>query len=190
MATKVNCECEQCKVCFQKTLAEFNRSNKLGKCHFCSLRCSSRHTYNKLGTPYKFSDMDSKKGTEAARLSKIDEFTPFRYFIRKNASHKHNKIELSLLELKEMWEKQNGICEHTGILLVLPTSIAGFNEDIPPHKRASIDRIDNTKGYTINNIHYVSFMSNMAKNRFSESSVRDFVQDIRDCGEIGETRQT
>lgn len=35
--------CQQCGLDFEKTLSEYNRSNKLGRKHFCSHKCSSEN---------------------------------------------------------------------------------------------------------------------------------------------------
>ena len=179
MISKIQCMCSWCKKKFMKPLSEFNRTVKRGRKHCCSLGCAGLYRNSLWSHKRVFTLEEGTKGVEAARLSKVDEHTPFRYFMRKNSSHHYTKHELTLDIVKEVWEAQNGICDHTGIPLTLPTSVAGFCDNIPPHKRASIDRIDNTKGYIKDNIHFVSYMSNLAKNRFGELNIQEFIQDIR-----------
>lgn len=174
----VKCICSWCKKEFDKSVSEYNRSNKNKQPHFCCLNCSAsnRNTNKKI---------TQKEIDHLKRISKLgvgknrDDYTKFRYFKRINASHKHQKNNLSLQDIKEVWDRQNGICEHTRLQLSLPDSIEGFDESIPPHKRASLDRIDNTKGYTKDNVHFVSFMTNLAKNRFDEKCVLEFIRDLR-----------
>lgn len=172
------CICLWCKKEFDKSISEFNRSTKKKQPHFCSLNCSaSNRNANRELTPKMMKHLNdiSKLGIGKNR----DDYTPFRYFKRVNSSCKHQKNSLTLEEIKEIWDRQNGVCEHTGLQLVLPNTIAGFHDSIPPHKRASLDRIDNTKGYTKDNVHFVSYMTNMAKNRFNEKCVLDFIHAIR-----------
>ena len=174
----VKCICSWCKKEFDKPLSEFKRSTKKNQPHFCSLNCSaSNRNKNRQLTPRMLKQL--REMAEKSVGTNRDDYTPFRYFKRKQTTHKYQKDVLSLEDIKKVWDRQNGICEHTGFVLSLPNSIMGFDDTIPPHKRASLDRIDNTKGYTKDNIHFVSFMSNMAKNRFDEKCVLDFIQAIR-----------
>lgn len=174
----VKCICLWCKNKFDKSVSEYNRSNKKKQPHFCSLACSASHR----NTTRKITPKDIEHLTRISKLGvgkNRDEYTEFRYFKRINATHRHQKNNLSLQDIKDIWDRQNGICKHTGLRLSLPNSIGGFDESIPPHKRASLDRIDNTKGYTKDNVHFVSYMTNLAKNRFDEKCVLDFIRDLR-----------
>lgn len=42
----------------------------------------------------------------------------------------------------------------------------------------SLDRIDNTKGYTEDNIRFISVMANYARNRFTDSQVLSFAKAV------------
>jgi hypothetical protein len=174
----VNCTCAWCKKEFAKSVSEYNRSRKKGKLHFCSLNCSAsnRNTHRTI-TPSLLTKLRNMSSNAVGKNR--DQYTPFRYFKRRNNTHKHTKTNLTLQEIKEVWDRQNGMCRHTGISLMLPDSIMGFDSSVPPHKRASLDRIDNTKGYTKDNVHFVSYMSNLAKNKFDESCVIEFIKAIK-----------
>lgn len=61
-------------------------------------------------------------------------------------------------EVLKIWEKQQGLCYYTGVELeILPKYIT----------TASLDRIDSSKGYTIDNIVFTSKVFNRMKCNFS-----------------------
>lgn len=73
---------------------------------------------------------------------------------------------MTLAYLKEVWEKQNGVCPYTGLDLVLPDSTAGWKEG-PNIRNASLDRRDSSKGYIEGNVQFVAIPINLAKSVFS-----------------------
>jgi len=67
---------------------------------------------------------------------------------------------------------ENGVCEKTNIKLII--------DDSTYHPYApSIDRIDNNKGYTNDNIQVTCMIYNFCKNKFSEEQVNEFFKDMR-----------
>ena len=77
--------------------------------------------------------------------------------------------------LKEIWDSQQGICPLTGWKLELPTQSKQYRLHI---KTASLDRIDNSKGYILGNVRFVSVMFNFARNNFSDEDVIEFAQAV------------
>ena len=70
--------------------------------------------------------------------------------------------------MKQIWDKQNGICPYLNIKLVL----SGYSKiEKNPIYSASIDRIDSTKGYTKDNIQWVSRSMNLMKNTMTSEQV-------------------
>lgn len=67
-------------------------------------------------------------------------------------------------------ERQKGICPYTGWILELPH----HRNKIRNPKIASLDRIDSSKGYVIENLQFVSMMANFAKNNFTEDEMQYF----------------
>ena len=66
---------------------------------------------------------------------------------------------------KDMWErflKQNNKCAISGVIIVLPTDYHRLNYT------ASLDRIDSTKGYTLDNIQWVHKIINFMKGNLPE----------------------
>ena len=88
---------------------------------------------------------------------------------RKNSKYKRKIDEsynLTFDEKKNLWETQKGLCALTGIPM---THISGKGNVM---SNASIDRINSSKGYEINNVQLVMWCVNRAK---GEMSTTDFV---------------
>jgi len=79
-------------------------------------------------------------------------------------SRKHLKLE----QLNQLYVKQKGKCALTGYEL---TAIRG-KENFPTN--VSIDRIDNSKGYTIDNIQLVCRKANTMKGEETQSELLDW----------------
>lgn len=69
--------------------------------------------------------------------------------------------EITLIDLKEIYDSQNGKCVYTGIEL----NILGFKKS---ESNASIDRRNSNFGYTKENTQWVYKPLNIMKNNFSE----------------------
>lgn len=164
-------KCNGCQKDFEKTLSEYNRNEKKGKNHWCSLSCQARYS---IKNPKGFSK-NLKKGREK------DEYSTFRYFhklIRQRHKEKmHPETDVTLEFLKQLWEKQNGICPITGWSMILPESTRGFSTMINPRK-ASLDRIEPHKPYMQNNIRYISFIANMCKHEFCDADILAFAEAV------------
>lgn len=115
-----------------------------------------------------------------------DEFSPFRYHLRNikrhaRQTHSRNRvspreISITLEDLKNQWDKQKGLCPLTGWRMINPITI----NRVPPlsPRRASVDRIDSSKGYTKENIRFVCWMVQMAKHSFTDKEVIKFCQAV------------
>lgn len=79
--------------------------------------------------------------------------------------------------LRQLWEYQKGTCPYTGWELMLPDNSNGWRDGNNP-KSASLDRIDNSKGYIQGNVRFVAVIVNYARNGFSESSVFEFARAV------------
>lgn len=151
----ISIECDHCKTEFEKPISEYNRNISKGFKNYCSRSCSGKSVVNvnRLMQYQKINDISKYSH------NKIDEFTGFRYYLR-NAKKRYKDFDLTLEDLKNQWDKQNGICPYTKFNLLL------FHHNIknPYHLRASLDRIDSSKGYTKDNIEFVSLPINYLKN--------------------------
>ncbi len=168
MRKKIELICPHCEKVYKKDLSEYNRNEKLVRKSYCSLSCSSlaNKTSENL-TPYY--DIDKHSNNRA------DEFTPFRYTMKnlKKRSKKENK--LSLQDLKDLWEKQNGVCPYSGVSMVLPTH---SNTTVPHDVAASLDRINSSLGYQVGNVQFVVRAINLMKNTMTHEQTVQFLQTI------------
>jgi hypothetical protein len=160
---------------------------RLGRKVFCSLHC-----FGKINA--KLHPM--KNPNRVPPVKTTDALSPFRHYhktlrsrikwyrkIKKGRFILFNKdprrqLMVTVEDLKNQWDKQKGICPYTGILLKIPRSAYGW-EKIPKNfLRASIDRIDSSKGYTKDNIQFISLMANYAKHEFDDSELIKFCQAV------------
>lgn len=113
-----------------------------------------------------------------------DEYTEFREHLRRiNSRCKRNKIytNVSLQDLKDIWEAQDGVCPYTSIKLKNPSwNRKRDSLEIPKHERASIDRINPELGYVRGNIQFVSMLINFAKWSLTDKEMHDFIRIIRE----------
>lgn len=140
-----------------------------------TLKCQS------CGKEFERFPSDIKRGwgkycSRSCRSGK-DEFSPFRWFyqrITKSAERTGIPVEIDLQDLKTQWDQQKGICPFTGWEMEnLPTSDWRNSIRLSP-RRASLDRIDSTQGYTKENIQWVCRIANYAKNGWDDQTLIDF----------------
>lgn len=170
----VICENPQCGKEFTKPLAEFKRSEKLGRQHFCCLSCYGK-CKGVAQLEGKRTTAHLKKGTEK------DEFSPFRHplkIIRKSVKQRKINSSVTLQDLKQIWDEQGGICPYTGWELVLLPCTTDYQSLPLTTNRASVDRIDSAKGYSLDNIQFVAVMANLAKHCFRETELLEFCQAV------------
>lgn len=170
---KVELECEFCHEIFTRLKAEHTRNQKYGRRIFCSLSCSAKQ--HNLDNP-RPGDVKNFKGIQGVPL---DEYSPFRKYLN-SARRRPKDVDITLQDLKAQWNSQKGICPFTGWKLELPHSSQGFKDSSPMKYRASIDRIDSSKGYVKNNIQFITQMANLAKNNFTEEEVIEFCKAVSD----------
>ncbi len=170
----VMCENPHCGKEFTKPLAEFKRSEKLGRQHFCCLSCYGQ-CKGVAQLEGKRTTAHLKKGTEK------DEFSPFRHplkIIRKSVKQRKIEASVTLQDVKLIWDQQGGICPYTGWDLVLFPCTTDYQSLPLTTNRASVDRIDSSKGYSLDNIQFVAVMANFAKNLFTETQLLEFCQAV------------
>jgi hypothetical protein len=108
-----------------------------------------------------------------------DEFSPFRNCFKKTRRHAlrdGKDFDLTLQDLKNCWDAQDGICPYTGWKIKLPEH-TGIKFPVSPDS-ASLDRFDNSKGYSRGNIQFISLIANYAKNQFSAQELIDFCKAV------------
>lgn len=172
----ITIKCDFCGKEFQKPLTEYNRCQKLGRNSYCSRECASKGaTLKRQSKPHKLASDKLLEHLKHICGNKRDAYTPFRYSLR-SAKRRFKDVNITLDDLKEVWEKQNGICPYTGIKLILPED-SNVNQ-IDFFHRASLDRIDSTKGYIKGNIQFISTPINLMKQSQTDLDVKHFLKEI------------
>lgn len=171
-----DCICEKCGKTFQRRTTEHTRNLKLGRRVFCSGRCSSATTIRE--------NMGDSFGScqNSSHLSKYkrkgDEFTPFRYCLKtiKGRPRGQKEVTITLRDLKDVWDSQDGICPFTGQKMIPRKHSRTHQELFPNH--ASLDRINNNLGYVPGNVRFISVMANFARNVFTDQQLIDFCKQV------------
>jgi hypothetical protein len=162
------CTCKNCGIEFEKPLTEIRRNEKLNRPNFCSRTCVGKNNAKNFG--------DRKSNYDISKHSNncLDGYTKFRYHYR-NMKKRYHDIDITIDDLNEQWKRQDGICELSGVKLNL-SSYTNINKN--PIYAASLDRIDNSKGYIKGNIRWVSRAMNWMKNTMSDEMVEELLQII------------
>ena len=164
-----NCGCEA-----QKPLSEYNRNIKLGRKNFCCRSCSCTYRCNLYKDTPTEAQLQAQQDIKNYCKNRIDEYTPFRYTLH-NVIKRFKEVDITLEDLKDIWEQQNGICPYTGLKLYLPSwKRVGTAEQL--WCRASLDRIDSSKGYVVGNIQFISTPINYMKNTMSDKETKQYLK--------------
>jgi hypothetical protein len=171
-------ECTECGVEFEKPIKEAGRSKKLGRPHFCSRTCSTTHRNKNLPIEER---LDKCYQIKRHANNRRDEYSPFRaYLNRGRCSLTLHKVEIDVKYLKQLWDKQKGICPYTGIKMILPETTDHYFK-IRSLKKASLDRIDSSKDYVEENVEFVCCGINMAKNSFTREEMKKFIVEMKNA---------
>lgn len=159
--------CGTCGDQFQRRLAEHTRNKKKGRKTYCSLSCSAKQSDNTS----RLRELGKRYGR---RGSVKDEYSPYREYLRRARRRKH-PYTMTLQDLKELWERQDGRCAYTKVeLRHAEDGERNFNF------MASLDRIDSKLGYAPGNIQFVSATCNTAKNSMTHENFLEFMKLIRE----------
>lgn len=171
-------KCNNCGIEFEKRNADYNRNEIVGARHFCSRSCCIS-TINKEISPEnrkKYYNISKHAG------NRQDEFSKFRRFISRinktDIIKLYGRNNLDVNYLKKLWESQNGKCAYTNISMILPKN----TKDYYKHrslKKASLDRINSTKGYIKGNVQFVCSAINIGKKDFTHEEMLEFISEIK-----------
>ena len=115
----------------------------------------------------------SKTGSESAAWKGCGQLSATRWE-RILADAKSRKLNVSIT-IKDAWDlltKQDWKCAITGKAIMLPSRTKG------EETTASLDRIDSTKGYTLDNIQWVHKRINWMKSNMSMNEFVDFCKAV------------
>lgn len=159
--------CDYCGNLCSKPTSEYLRSLKLGRKMFCSRSCSGANCN-------KYRDRKTGNYFIPKNIPK-DDLSPFRYLLR-SAKRRFKGCDLTLEQLKTLWNNQKGICPYTGFQLQLRSYKKNANQGMI---QASLDRIDSNLPYTISNIEFVCVSINYLKAQFSKQEVIIFLNNFK-----------
>lgn len=174
-SVRLVCARPGCETVFWRSEKEHRRSLKVGRREFCSRSCCAKVCNNehlRIGNP-QYLVPDNLR----------DRYTPFRWFMARAVYRRDRKgdTDLTLEFLSALWERQGGRCPFTGWPMLLPKSTEGKWEPGPKWRRASLDRIDNAKGYAKGNVRFVSVIANMARQDYGDEAVYEFCEAVVEC---------
>lgn len=90
--------------------------------------------------------------------------------------HKRVVVEITTEDLLSLWDNQSGLCLLTGMPMTL-----GGGRHVP--SKASIDRIDQLKGYVKGNVRLVCLWSNIARHVLNDSAFLKLCRAVVDYSE-------
>lgn len=170
----VKCDC--CGKIFEKVESEVKRNAEKGRHNYCSRQCTGKGlSLSKTGVKRGKISEEEYNHLKNIWGNRRDELTPYRYTYRCVLRRNHD-VDITINDLVEQWNKQNGICPYTGYKLILPEN--GNLKKVDFFHRASLDRIDSEKGYIKGNIQFVSTPINLMKQTQSDEDVKKFLSEI------------
>jgi hypothetical protein len=111
------------------------------------------------------------KGTDHIPSSRFNNW-------RKNAERRGLPWEITIHDVEALWESQQGRCALTGATLLIATNQIRGHTDIDREAVLSLDRIDNSRGYTIDNIQLTTWRTNRIKNDLSNEALFAFCRQV------------
>lgn len=149
-------------------LTVIDTSNKIARSKYwkCLCECGNIIHVDTYGLTHRQSKSCGclvSKFRQGERAIKIGEIRPY-FWSRIEYGAKTRKIEFNItpLDAWNLWLKQKGFCAITKIALTLPAKAREQSK-----ATASLDRINSSKGYTIDNIQWIHKDINMMKNSFN-----------------------
>lgn len=162
------------------------RTKQRTKIFLCRCECGNlkevareklRHGTKSCGC-LKLENLAKKYGKEHRNWSGEGEVSKsFFTRIKNSASQKSYEFSLTIHDLWDLFLKQNRKCALTGQSIELPINIRKLR-DKSDQRLASLDRIDNDKGYTIENVRWICKRINYMKHTLSDSDFLNFVKEI------------
>lgn len=153
--------CSHCKK--YKPATEFSKSTR--NKHRNMLNNSCKECYK------TFYNSNRKNIRECLALDKVLKVRLHDALIR--AKKKNLFIDITITDLQNLWNKQNGRCAITNFPMTLIIGNGKRNK-----YNLSIDRIDSSKGYTKDNIQLVCSAANMMKGYMEYSELIQFCKAI------------
>jgi hypothetical protein len=88
-------------------------------------------------------------------------------YLRRKAKERNLSFDLTAEQLWNLFQGQNGLCALSGVPLEITTEINNQQNLNRDKMTASLDRIDNSKPYTIDNVQWVHKTVNKMRRQYS-----------------------
>ena len=147
--------CAECGTAFNKENREITRSEKRGALHFCTMHCSAVATARG-----QFGDTSELK--TIVRNAKM------------RAKQKGLMCDIDWVYLEELAKQQDYKCAISGV----PMKFGALGHGPKEIDQASLDRVDNTKGYVKGNVQFTVLGINYMRNTFSIADVEALLASI------------
>ncbi len=121
------------------------------------------------------SSLKTKYCSECVKLNKIEFDYNYRNTLRGSLKHlitSERKKHFKWFNLEELYYKQKGLCALSGVPMTTHSNMnknLGVSAYFPTN--ISVDRIDSSKGYELNNIQLVCCIVNIMKNVLTEEQL-------------------
>lgn len=147
-------------------------------------RKPKRMTYNEIAVEMNRRGIKSLQGFpwSGTLIAKILKRKGNKNKAKKNVEQQIKKLEkiidndLTLEYLKGVWDYQNGYCAISGLKMEMD-----ITRESP--SKASLDRIDSSKGYVSGNVQWVCLFVNYAKSDFEDEPIKKLFKLINRDGE-------
>lgn len=172
MRTFIELVCLNCHKKFTREKRYYTYFLKKGQeKRFCSCKCHLLYRYKNM-------DDESRKKIGNHLIKEDSTFNLCIHQAKFRNRKLKKEFDIDSEYLKELWNKQNGICPYTGIKMYLPTCRAEYKRT-PSLEKLSLDRIDSNGGYTKGNVEFVCAGVNWMKHTYSQKVVHDFIGKIK-----------
>jgi hypothetical protein len=169
---KVLCQC--CGSPKDIVKGEYNRKIRLGTKFYCSEKCSYNDNKHLLLEGFKKYSKTEKSIEHLNKIRPVKIAEPFNYFLRIKTRRTKREFKISIEYLKDLWNKQNGLCAISNLPLELPQGTEGFTS-VKPFNGASLDRIDSNYDYIEGNVQFVCMGINFMKNDWNQDYIKDWI---------------
>jgi hypothetical protein len=155
---------------YKEYIEKQQSTHKIAKIYGCS-QPTVRRTLIKFGIELrKPNDEVRARSIKLARGTGYEGIIGYYWCgIKHSAKVRNISFDITIAEAWELFVKQDGVCALSGIPIYLPKNCKEHESGVGT---ASLDRIDSSKGYNINNVQWVHKKLNMMKREMSNS---DFI---------------
>lgn len=156
-------------LCGETNPEQFYKNSKK-KCKKCQAELSRLRYVNK-------SEIDKKKYIEQGKVWRSNNIIRIRLLAAKSRAIKKNlEFDIDEVFILQLLDKQNNRCKYSNILLDL--NGIGSEDCLLNNYTLSIDRVDNKRGYTKDNVVLVAGIVNAMKNDLTTSEFLNVIKEI------------